>query len=78
MAMVSLNKRNGTSMLDCETYKSIRYNPFYLPLHKSGLSRLKLTLPSFLFHHLLALVHKCAALWNKFVLFKVVKEWKKG
>jgi len=67
MAMVSLNKRNGISMLDCETYKSIRYNPFYLPLHKSGLSRL--TLPSFLFHHLLALVHK-------FVLFKVVKEWK--
>lgn len=46
MAMVSLNKRNGISMLDCETYKSIRYNPFYLPLHKSGLSRLKLTLPS--------------------------------
>jgi hypothetical protein len=63
MAMVSLNKRNGISMLDCETYKSIRYNPFYLPLHKSGLSRLKLTLPWF---------------WNKFVLFKVVKEWKKG
>jgi len=31
MAMVSLSKRNGKSMLDCETYKSIRYNPFYLP-----------------------------------------------
>ena len=28
MAMESLSKRNGTSMLDCETYKSIRYNPF--------------------------------------------------
>jgi hypothetical protein len=24
----SLSKRNGRSMLDCETYKSIRYNPF--------------------------------------------------
>jgi len=32
MAMESLSKRNGTSMLDCETYKSIRYNPF-VPLH---------------------------------------------
>lgn len=32
MAMESLSKRNGTSMLDCETYKSIRNNPFYLPL----------------------------------------------
>jgi len=31
MAMESLSKRNGISMLDCETYKSIRYNPFYLP-----------------------------------------------
>jgi len=30
MAMESLSKRNGISMLDCETYKSIRYNPFYL------------------------------------------------
>jgi len=28
MAMESLSKRNGISMLDCETYESIRYNPF--------------------------------------------------
>jgi hypothetical protein len=32
MAMESLSKRNGTSMLDCETYKSIRYNPFVPPV----------------------------------------------
>lgn len=31
MAMESLSKRNGISMLDCETYKSIRYNPFVPP-----------------------------------------------
>jgi len=29
MAMESLSKRNGISMLDCETYKSIRNNPFH-------------------------------------------------
>ena len=29
MAMESLSKRNGISMLDCETYKSIRNNSFH-------------------------------------------------
>lgn len=41
MAMVSLNKCNDINMLDCETYKSIRYYPYYLLLLFSKESKVK-------------------------------------